>query len=130
MQDGHPALPSPSTQPVKGDTQVESTHHVVTPLEVARTEAVLIAFADPATDAAITVMTTAAMRPIRRTVHSYSTRAWHLVRHPDTFSIPHLDASVAKRIITLWLVPLRRWKSTSTARSPFMSKSLLPSAGP
>jgi hypothetical protein len=62
-----PVVPSPSTQPVSGDSHVESTHHVVTPLAATCTETVLVAPAEPATHAAITVMATAATAPSLRT---------------------------------------------------------------
>jgi hypothetical protein len=51
--------------------------------------------------ASISVMATAATRPNRRTVDSYSTTAWHPVRRAITIFKPRLDASRAKRIVTL-----------------------------
>jgi hypothetical protein len=51
--------------------------------------------------ASITVMATAARAPSLRTAHSYSTSAWHLVRRVEDYFGPQLDASLAKRIVTL-----------------------------
>ena len=64
--EGQPACPSPSTQPVRGDTQVESSHQVVTALGAIRTEGLPVALAEPAIHAAISVMATVAIAPSLR----------------------------------------------------------------
>jgi len=60
-----PALPSPSTQPVSGDTQLESTHHVVVLLAAAVVVGGLAKLV-PATT--VRVMTTAATTPSLRII--------------------------------------------------------------
>jgi hypothetical protein len=52
-----PALPSPRTQPVSGDTQLESTHHVVVLLAAA---VVVGGLAELVPATTVRVMTTAA----------------------------------------------------------------------
>jgi hypothetical protein len=53
----HPALPSPSTQPARGDIQVESTHQVVVLLAAA---VVVGGLAELVPATTVRVMTTAA----------------------------------------------------------------------
>ena len=78
MHDGQLALPSPSTQPVSGDIQVESTHHVVVLLAAAVVvdRGVLVGgLAELVPATTVRVMTTAATKPSLRTGHSYTTGA-------------------------------------------------------
>jgi hypothetical protein len=51
--------------------------------------------------ASSSIRTTAATRPNRRTAHSYTTRAWHLVRRVEDNFWPRLDVSPPKRIVTV-----------------------------
>jgi hypothetical protein len=79
MHDGQLALPSPSTQPVSGDIQVESTHHVVVLLAAAVVvdRGVLVGgLAELVPATTVRVMTTAATKPSLRTGHSYTTGAF------------------------------------------------------
>ncbi len=102
MHDGQLALPSPSTQPVSGDIQVESTHHVVVLLAAAVVvdRGVLIGrLAELVLVASITVRVTTATRPSLRTVRimapatvARGSRYGHVG--------PLVDVDLGKRIVT------------------------------
>ena len=112
------------------DPRVEEVH---LPTSCACAAVVKVRGVDEATlglAASSNVMATVATGPSLRIIGIYTTSSLAINTSWTRQVEGRLDASLGERIITLWLVPLRKWKSTSTARSPDMNKSPPPSAEP